>query len=457
MSLIEVNFQSDTVRNIQPLHGMNSGPMTKVFTYDARPLFVRAGFPYARLHDVEYPYGSGEFVDIPCIFRNFDADETREENYNFALTDVYLEKCMEVGCEPLFRLGVSIEHAPVKRHVFPPKDFFKWARICEHIIRHYTEGWANGYTWNIRYWEIWKEADNCARGGTNMWCGTPEQFYELYCVSAVHLKKCFPHLKIGGCGYTRGVNSFTEEFFQYITSRPEPVPLDFYSWHRYTADIENIVTESAKVDGLLAKYGYTDTENVFDEWNYMRDWKDQADSYIVLKNHVGAAFCAGVLCSMQTKTSIHLAAYFEADVVKEWCGIFTVDKMGIGAQKATVAPLKPYYAFEAFNELYTMGSEKKVYCDSDTLCAAAASDGERAGLLISNYSDEDTELELSLSGIPEGMLEIRLTDEHRDFEKIMSLASAGTLRLHFPLSKNAFVYIGSPLRRETGSVPQSDL
>jgi hypothetical protein len=159
---------------------------------------------------------------------------------------------------------------------------------------------------------------------------------------------------------------------------------------------------------------------------------------------------------MQTKTSINLATYFEADVVKEWCGIFTVDKMGISSQKATIAPLKPYYAFEAFNELYTMGCEKKVYCDSDTLCAAAASDGERAGLLISNYSAEDTELELSLSGIPEGMLEIRFTDEHRDFETVSSIASAGTLRMHLPLSKNAFVYIGSPICRENGAVSLSD-
>ena len=33
-----------------------------------------------------------------------------------------------------------------------------------------------------------------------MWVGTPEEFYELYCVSARHLKSTFPHLKIGGCG-----------------------------------------------------------------------------------------------------------------------------------------------------------------------------------------------------------------------------------------------------------------
>ena len=137
---IHVDFTAPNGKKIRPLHGVNSGPMTKVFTYDARSLFREAGIPYARMHDVEYPYGSGEFVDIPCIFRNFDADENDPSNYNFALTDESLARCIEVNCEPFFRLGVSIEHAPVKRYIYPPKDFAKWARICEHIIRHYTEG-----------------------------------------------------------------------------------------------------------------------------------------------------------------------------------------------------------------------------------------------------------------------------------------------------------------------------
>ena len=40
-----------------------------------------------------------------------------------------------------------------------PKDFKKWAVICEHIIRHYTEGWADGFFYDMPYWEIWNEPD----------------------------------------------------------------------------------------------------------------------------------------------------------------------------------------------------------------------------------------------------------------------------------------------------------
>ena len=142
---IKVDFNAKTGKKVMPLHGFNAGPMTQVFTYDARPWFVEGGFPFARMHDAEYPYGSGEFVDIPCIFKNFDADENDPASYNFPNTDEYIRQSLNVGARIIFRLGISIEHSPHKRYVDPPKDFAKWARICEHIIRHYNEGWADGY------------------------------------------------------------------------------------------------------------------------------------------------------------------------------------------------------------------------------------------------------------------------------------------------------------------------
>ena len=440
MTRIEIDFSSLSSKRIRALHGVNSGPMTKAFTYDARELFREAGFPVSRLHDVEYPYGSGEFIDIPCIFKNFDADETLEENYNFSLSDEYIKQIIEVGSKPLFRLGVSIEHAPVKRYVFPPKDYLKWARICEHIILHYTNGWANGYYWDIKYWEIWNEAD----GGDNMWVGTPEEFYELYCVAAKHLKNKFPNLKIGGCGFTRAKNSFTEGFFKYISSKKD-IPLDFYSWHRYFIDPRVVTEGAAQARELLDRYGYPLAENVFDEWNYMRDWKYQFDSYPIIKNHKGAAYCAAVLCTMQTMTNIDTAAYFEADVVKEWCGLFEVKHMAIGKQKAVLAPLKPFYSFKCFNALYAMKNEMPVKHSGNDIYACAASDEKRCGALITNYGNEADELDISLVGIPDSKIEIRMTDKDKTYEKIMEFEGRNELEIKLSVLENTVIYMGTPI------------
>lgn len=443
MAEVKINFSDESYGRIRPLHGVNSGPVTKVFTYDARPQFREAGFPYARLHDIEYPYGSGEFVDIHCIFKNFDADENDPASYNFGLTDKYLEETFAVGCEPLFRLGESIEHAPVKMHIFPPRDYLKWARICEHIIRHYTEGWAEGYHWKIDYWEIWNEADGESK---KMWQGTPEEFYEFYDVTATYLKGKFPHLKIGGCAFCRAIKPFMDNFLKYISTRDHKVPLDFYSWHRYFADIDGaMLTEAKAAREMLNKYGFDDTESVFDEWNYMEDWSNQPPSYRTIKNEKGAAFCAGVLCALQQETDVTLATYFEADVVKEWCGLFDVKDMSIGKTRATVRPLKPFYAFRAFNELYRLGDAVEAVSDTRSVKACAARGDGKNALLISNCADEDTGVVIELAGLLDHRLEVRLTDETHTFARAAAYELAGDTKIILPMKANAFAYIGSVL------------
>ena len=226
MKNIKVDF-SKNVKPMKPLHGVNNGPVRGAgMSTDNTAEFVELGVPYARLHDAQYPFGMGCFVDIHCIFRNFDADPTDPASYDFDMTDLYLQKIFEAGANVIYRLGESIEHLPKKYYVHPPKDYVKWAQICEGIIRHYTEGWANGFTYPIEYWEIWNEPDNPGR----MWTGTDEEYFELYYVASNHLKKRFPHLKIGGysaCGFyeitkrmkwhnTQHCMDFVEGFFEYI-------------------------------------------------------------------------------------------------------------------------------------------------------------------------------------------------------------------------------------------------
>ncbi len=445
MAKVKVDF-SKTNGRIRPLHGVNSGPMTKVFTYDGREEFREAGIPYARLHDVEYPYGSGEFVDIHCIFKKFDADENDPVSYSFGLTDKYLEAIFESGCKPLFRLGESIEHAPVKRHVFPPKDYLKWARICEHIIRHYTEGWANGYHFDIEYWEIWNEPDLKDKAN---WQGTNEDFYELYTVAATYLKSKFPNLKIGGPSFSGPRGSFHEGFFEYITTRDHRVPLDFCSWHRYANDADDVVQSAEIVRERLNRFGYHETESIMDEWNYIYDWNDFPQTFVMLKGIVGAALCAAVLCALQTETDISVANYFEADVVKEWCGLFDVAEMSIGAhgRKASLKKLPTFWAFKAFNELYKLGDAVEVTLDGQKgVKAAAARNGEKNAIFIANYDGEDKSIEIDLEGVIDGDIEVRLTDETHTDEQITCYKSdASEMKITLPMRKNSFAYVGSKL------------
>ena len=182
MSDIVVDFSKET-GIVKPMHAVNNGPVYK-FAEDQRITniepYMKAGIPYARNHDAAFyaSYGGEHIVDVNFIFRDFDKDPYDPDSYDFELTDEYVKVTEYAGTRTFFRFGSKIEHWSKKYNTLPPKDFKKWAVICEHIIRHYTEGWANGFHYDMQYWEIWNEADLDADDSKHKrcWGGTAKEF-----------------------------------------------------------------------------------------------------------------------------------------------------------------------------------------------------------------------------------------------------------------------------------------
>ncbi len=117
---------SRVIGKIKPMNGVNNGPVPPS-TRGMRnfELYKAANIPFARLHDSSfYPAYGGEFsVDVHRIFRNFAADESKEENYDFEETDRYLKAIHQSGTKIFYRLGASIEHykkygARTRRKIF---------------------------------------------------------------------------------------------------------------------------------------------------------------------------------------------------------------------------------------------------------------------------------------------------------------------------------------------------
>ena len=211
---MKVDF-NNIIGKIKPMHAVGQPP--RLATDCSYFHYLKdANIPYARLHDTGV-HKLLPMVDISCVFPDMSKDETNPENYDFEYTDLVLTELIKNDCPPIFRLGETIENAIGKgfkpRYIFAPTDPQKWARVCEHIIRHYNEGWADGFEYGIEYWEVWNEPDNGFQEPdytrednpyydmNMMWVGTNEQYYELYTVTAKHLKNCFGDtIKIGGYG-----------------------------------------------------------------------------------------------------------------------------------------------------------------------------------------------------------------------------------------------------------------
>jgi len=396
---MHINVDFNTVKGkIKPMHGVGQPPFLgsdfSMFSY-----LRDAGIPYSRLHDVGGPYGGFRWVDIPNLFRDFSKDPYDPESYDFTFTDLLITALVENNVEPFFRLGVTIENdALVKSYrLDPPADPLKWAIICEHVIRHYTEGWADGFTYDIKYWEIWNEPDNYEDINENqMWRGTKEQYYELYGVASKHLKKCFPHLKIGGyasCGFYAidgnfvvAANSsprkeyfieFFDGFLRYI--KANDCPLDFFSWHSYDF-IPNNIKYALYARKRLDEEGYTSTETTCNEWNSEVGARGTA--------HHAAVTC-GMMIAFQN-TPLDSAMFYDAQL--------GVTLYGSLFDPFSRAPFPTYYAFKRFNDLYTLGNMIEVTSSDESVYVLGARNDITSTILIANPSDRSLPISLNAKG-----------------------------------------------------------
>ena len=98
---LQFNFDKKCGK-IKPMHAVGQPPfcldLNKIYSGMLHYL-KEANIPYSRMHDVGGPFGQNLFVDIPNIFRNFDADENDPESYDFIFTDALFEELKKVEGE----------------------------------------------------------------------------------------------------------------------------------------------------------------------------------------------------------------------------------------------------------------------------------------------------------------------------------------------------------------------
>ncbi len=380
--VIRVDFDS-VVGEMKPVHNIDRMPEYEPGS-EINRYFTQANMTSCRTHDINC-------TDIHRVFPDFTKDAADESSYNFTESDRVMAAIAETGMEPFFRLGISYSD-PVIAHdnLVPPADYTKWAQICEHIILHYNEGWADGYRYNIRYWEIWNEPENSDDPSDNhFWLGTDEEFFRLYDTAAKYLKEKFPALKIGGygsCGFyaltkTNALNTGASERNRYFVTyfnnflnyiKEHNSPMDFFSWHSYTVTEKN-ARYIQYIRENLAKAGYGGAEIICDEWNYNPTENDKID------RRYGANQTSMLI--MFQNEGLDMAHYYDGDDDGQlWAGLFVNGRQ----------PSSAYYGFWAFGQLYKLGSQAKIknlrlY---DDLYAVAATGSGGQALLLSNISEK---------------------------------------------------------------------
>jgi hypothetical protein len=299
------------------------------------------------------------------LFPDESADPEKAQSYNFAPTDKVLTAIHDSGAEVYYRIGRSFG-----AKIDPPADFDKFASVVKHIAMHYNQGWANGYRYNIRYWEFWNEPEI-------FWSGTPEQFYSLYQKTALALKSTDPTLKVGGdakaISFAEG--PYREGFIDYC--KAHNVPLDFYSWHNYTdysADLYDAIRISKDIRQILDTHGFPKAESVLSEWNISADFTDAEKP--ILQGAEEAAYVGAELSYAQDAPIDH-AQFYRGDAA--WMGLFDIKGQYF----------KSAYTFKAMGKMLD-SPQRLAVKGADTFGFAAlagrSADSKLIQILISNYA-----------------------------------------------------------------------
>ena len=212
------------------------------------------GFKYIRFH--------GLYHDDMFVYR----EEKGRAIYNFQYVDQLFDTLLDIGIKPFVEFGfcpgdLATEKGTVfwwKGNGSPPKDYAKWAELIHRTVTHWVEryGLDEVRSW---YFEVWNEPNLHP-----FFRGTKSQYFELYKITALTLKKVDSELRVGGPATSnfvpdarfdgetedtschrvvteaRDINQldwqpvWVKQFLAFC--RREKLPVDFVSCHPYPSD-----------------------------------------------------------------------------------------------------------------------------------------------------------------------------------------------------------------------------
>ena len=377
------------------------------------------GFKYARTHDWALANPNQRVCDYFHVFPLTHLDARNPDNYVFGPTDYLLRRTREeAGLDVFYRLGTSIEHSGKKVHFnsIVPGDFEKVAETFAGTVRHYNRKWANGFEWNIKYWEIWNEPESCV----SMWCpleGTENlseealkakqddlraQFVKFFVIVLRRLKSEFGDtIKVGG----PALCSYKPEWIADIlmACKDAGVAPDFISWHGYTNDPMRYNDMAERGRLLCDSYGFPKCELIINEWHYFGEnysWDDMqrcSDPNVKTRiwegpnSHNGirsSCFTLAVLANMQ-RSKLDQAYYYGCGHAGAW-----------GFKDELQKKYKVYYALKLFGDIVR---NYQTICESPsegTITAfAVKSSAGKKGLLVVDYGGVGRKIALDVKGV----------------------------------------------------------
>lgn len=371
-------FTVNTLQTAAPFRDMlnanGAGPGRSNVPGNHVQKFQETGIRYMRTHDYAIAF------DYHIIFPDTSKSATDPAAYNFHTTDSCIADIINAGGKVYYRLGESYEMN--HEHAFPPANKEKFADVCLQIIRHYNEGWNNGFYYGLDYFEVWNEPDI-----VEFWSGTVNDYIETYAAVAQKIKLYDASIHVGGPAISNIFNeSFTGAFLDSVVA--QHLPLDFFSYHLYYyPNPYYFKTVNGYAYEKLQERGLDSVELINSEWNpYLFSFETYSE--YGMNDPLNAAGTASALAYMQEST---IGKMFRYAFDNYWFGM--VDWMDNWRYAG--------YVFKAWHELSE--NTLRLECSGQdtlgsTLVASRDSLGSTMYVMVSDNASSAHGYQLSFAG-----------------------------------------------------------
>lgn len=192
-----------------------------------------------------------EYIRIDHVFDYYD---------NFQKLDEVIGDITATGAKPFIALSYmppSISKSGDVNDI--PKNWIDWENQVQKLVEHVSG--KGGLGLSGVYYEVWNEPDLFG----DYKIGGSKNYLELYLHSAIGAGRAGNTLpfKLGGPATTGYYQNWMTGLIDFVSKNN--LRLDFLSWHKYSKNIDDYVTDIDAARGLLANYNMPSKELILSE------------------------------------------------------------------------------------------------------------------------------------------------------------------------------------------------
>lgn len=213
-----------------------------------------------------------KYVRIDHLYDGYSVVDRRDGRlvYDWSRIDSVVGDIVASGAVPYFSLSYMPSVISKGDILETPKDWGEWGQVVAATVGHYSRDYRGGLN-NVIY-EVWNEPD--LFGGWKM--GGSKNYVVMYSTAAraadgVRGAKPF---KIGGPATTGFYPAWVTGFYDKLD---ESVRIDFFSWHRYSADVNDFVKDAASAKQMMETRISRSQDLYISEWGVNSERSSQYD------------------------------------------------------------------------------------------------------------------------------------------------------------------------------------